>query len=69
MTSITSEECVPGISAAPTFQTHSADSWEETVRRLSDPAERQLSSFTPRDFLRDDVLPRPRTFAVIGGRC
>jgi transketolase len=52
------EQCVPGISAAPTFQAHTPDAWQETVRRLSDSADRQPSSFTPRDFLRDDVLPR-----------
>jgi transketolase len=52
------EKRVPGITAAPTFQTHSPGSWEETVQRLSYHADRQLTSFTPRDFLRDDVLPR-----------
>jgi transketolase len=52
------EQRVPGITAAPTFQPHNPSSLEETVRRLSDPADRQLEGFTPRDFLRDGVLPR-----------
>src|SRR3954452_1199260 len=52
------EGCIPGIAAAPIFQTRGPDSLDETVRALTHPEDCQLGSFTPRDFLRDDVLPR-----------
>jgi transketolase len=54
------EDRVAGITAAPRFPipAHSPGSWDETLRSLSDPADRELRRFTPRDFLRDGVLPR-----------
>lgn len=52
------EACLPGIAVAPRFQPGPTNSLDETVRCLSDPADRLLSRFTPRDFLRDQVLPR-----------
>jgi transketolase len=52
------EQCVPGIAVAPTFPAQTDDSREETIQRLSDSLDRPFPSFTPRDFLRDALLPR-----------
>jgi transketolase len=52
------ERRVPGIAAVPSFGMGATDALAEAIRRLSDPADHELRSFTPRDFLRDRVLPR-----------
>jgi transketolase len=48
----------PGITVAPTFPARCRDSWEAAAKRLLEPDDRRPARFTPRDFLRDHVLPR-----------
>jgi transketolase len=52
------EARVPGITTAPGFPVRSVGAGEETAGRLWDPLDHQITCFTPRDFLRQHVLPR-----------